>query len=163
MLCGNYFQIFNCINDFTRSVIIFWSFSNIYLILLTKRSYNYYKSKWGKYLPGWETSVRFMSCNKLNWAGSDSGLCVHYSVCTSVLRQRAALTALTESREWYFIASELLEMFSSVTYQALDIFPVSEHRVYCSEKSPWDPMLITLISVLNMLNLKPNQYFFTSW
>lgn len=156
MLCGNYFQIFNCINNCTKSVIIFWSFSNIYLIFLTKRSCNYYKPKWGKYFPGWETSVRFMSCNKLNWVGSDSGLWVHYSVCTLVLRQRAALTGPTGSRGWYFIASELSEMFSSITYWALDIFPVTEHGVYCSEKGPWDPMLITLISELNMLNLKPN-------
>lgn len=165
MLCGNDFQIFNCINNFSRSVITFWSFSNIYLMLLIKESCNYYKSKWGKYLPGWESSVRFRSCNKLNWAGSDSGLWVHYSVCTLVLRQRAALTGLTESREWNFIASELSEMFSSITYQALDIFPVSEHGVYCSEKGPWDPMLVTLISVLNMLNVKPNQtnIFFTCW
>lgn len=57
-----------------------------------------------------------MSCNKLNWAGNDSGLWVHYSVCTLVLRQRAALMGATESREWYFIASELSEMFSSITY-----------------------------------------------
>lgn len=77
-----------------------------------------------------------MSCNKLNWVENYSGLWVHYSVCTLVPRRRAALTGLTESREWYFIASEHSEMFSSITYQALDIFSVSEHGIYCSEKGP---------------------------
>lgn len=58
---------------------------------------------------------------------------VHYSACTSVLKQRAALTGATKSRETYFIAPELSESFSFVIYPALYTFPVSEHVVFCSE------------------------------
>lgn len=61
---------------------------------------------------------------------------VHYSACTSVLKQKAALRGATKSREPYFIPSELSEAFSSVTSPALDSFPVSEHVVFCSEKGP---------------------------
>lgn len=111
MLCGNYFQMFNCINNFIRSVIFYEVFPWYLPDSSNKKKSNYYKSKWGKYRPEWETSVRFMSCNKLNWAGNDSVLWVHSSVCTSVPRQRAALTGPTESRVVFYSTWALRNVF----------------------------------------------------
>lgn len=68
---------------------------------------------------------------------------VHYSACTSVLKQTAVLTGATNTRQQYFIPPDLLEAFSFITYPALDAFPVSEHVVFCSAKGPWYPRLVT--------------------
>lgn len=107
------------------------------MILLRKKGYNDYKSEREKYLPGKRPVLDL--CPATNLTGLEIiAACeiVHYSACTSVLKQRAALTGATKSRETYFILPELSEVFSSVTYPALYTFLVSEHVVFCSEKGP---------------------------
>lgn len=77
-------------------------------------------------------------CPARNLTGLENVVCerVHYSACTSVLKQTAVLTGATNTRVQYFIPPDLSEAFSSITYPALDTFPAPEHVVFCSEKGP---------------------------